>query len=115
MRGASSAITTRTGTRRGRPWSAGASCTDAVARIDPRAKRVTAELPESHPVGVALAFGSLWVAVFGSGDVDRIDPRTGQVVARRHVGGWPVRLGVGFGSIWVNDDNGRVLRIRPAR
>ena len=25
----------------------------------------------------------------------------------------PVRLGVGFGSIWVNDDNGRVLRIRP--
>ena len=25
----------------------------------------------------------------------------------------PVRLGVGFGSIWVNDDNGRVLRIQP--
>jgi DNA-binding beta-propeller fold protein YncE len=98
---------------RGAVWSAGASCTDAVARIDPRAKRVTAELPESHPVGVALAFGSLWVAVFGSGDVDRIDPRTGQVVARLHVGGWPVRLGVGFGSIWVNDDKGRVLRIRP--
>jgi virginiamycin B lyase len=98
---------------RGAVWSAGASCTDAVARIDPLAKRVTAELAESHPVGVALAFGSLWVAVFGSGDVDRIDPRTGQVVARLHVGGWPVRLGAGFGSIWVNDDKGRVLRIRP--
>ena len=64
-------------------------------------------------MGVALAFGSLWVAVFGSGDVDRIDPRTGQVEARLHVGGWPVRLGVGFGSVWVNDDKGRVLRIQP--
>jgi virginiamycin B lyase len=94
-------------------WSAGAVCTAAVARIDPRAKRVTAELAEPHAVGVALAFGSLWVAVFESGDVDRIDPRTGQVVARLHVGGYPVRLGVGFGSIWVNDDKGRVLRIQP--
>jgi virginiamycin B lyase len=94
-------------------WAAGAVCTDAVARIDPRAKRVTAELAEPHPVGVALAFGSLWVAVFGSSDLDRIDPRTGQVVARLHVGGYPVRLGVGFGSIWVNDDKGRVLRIQP--
>jgi len=30
-------------------------------------------------------------------------------------GGVPVRLAVGFGSVWVNDDNGRVLRIRPQR
>jgi YVTN family beta-propeller protein len=94
-------------------WSTGAVCSGAVARIDPRAKRITAELAEPHAVGAALAFGSLWVAVFESGDVDRIDPRTGQVVARVHVGGWPVRLGVGFGSIWVNDDKGRVLRIQP--
>lgn len=97
----------------GAVWAAGAVCTDAVVRIDPRTKRVTAELAEPHAVGIALAFGSLWVAVFGSGDVDRIDPRTGQVEARLHVGGWPVRLGVGFGSVWVNDDKGRVLRIQP--
>jgi streptogramin lyase len=77
------------------------------------ARKVTAELPEPHAVGMALAFGSLWVVVFETGDVDRIDPRTGQVVARLHVGGWPVRLSVGFGSVWVNDDKGRVLRIRP--
>ena len=94
-------------------WSGGATCTAAVARIDPRARKVTAELPEPHAVGMALAFGSLWVVVFETGDVDRIDPRTGQVVARLHVGGWPVRLSVGFGSVWVNDDKGRVLRIRP--
>jgi virginiamycin B lyase len=94
-------------------WSAGATCTAAVVRIDPRARKVTAELAEPHAVGMALAFGSLWVVVFETGDVDRIDPRTGQVVARLHVGGWPVRLSVGFGSVWVTDDKGRVLRIRP--
>jgi hypothetical protein len=43
--------------------------------------------------------------------VDQIDPRTGRLVARLPVGGIPVRLGVGFGSVWVNDDAGRVLRI----
>jgi hypothetical protein len=36
-------------------------------------------------------------------------------VARLPVGGNPVRLAVGFGSVWVNDDNGRVLRIQPQR
>lgn len=94
-------------------WSAGAVCSPAVAQIDLDARKVKAKLVEPHAVGVALAFGSLWVAVFETADIDRIDPRTRQVVARTHVGGWPVRLGVGFGSVWVNDDKGRVLRIQP--
>jgi hypothetical protein len=29
--------------------------------------------------------------------------------------GLPIRIGVGFGSVWVNDDFGRVLRIKPQR
>ncbi len=94
-------------------WSAGGGCADAVARIDARTKALTALVIEPHAVGLALAFGSVWAAVIDSADVDRIDPRTGRVTARLHVGGAPVRLGVGFGSIWVNDDNGRVLRVRP--
>jgi hypothetical protein len=47
--------------------------------------------------------------------IDRVDERTGRVVARLRVGGYPVRLGVGFGSVWVRDDTGRVLRINPER
>jgi virginiamycin B lyase len=94
-------------------WSAGGSCADAVARIDVRTKALTALVIEPHPVGLALAFGSVWAAVIDSADVDRIDARTGRVTARFHIRGTPVRLGVGFGSIWVNDDSGRVLRIRP--
>ena len=66
-------------------------------------------------MGLAVAFGSVWVAVLGSGNVDRIDPRTGRLVARLRVGGTPVRLAVGFGTVWINDDDGRVIRISPRR
>jgi YVTN family beta-propeller protein len=94
-------------------WSTGGGCGDVVARIDPRTRRMTARVYEPHPVGLGLAFGSVWTAVLDSATVDRIDPRSGRVVGRLHVGGIPVRLAVGFGSIWVNDGNGRVLRIQP--
>jgi YVTN family beta-propeller protein len=96
-------------------WSAGGVCADTVGRIDPRTKRLTATIPEPHAVGLVLAFGSVWTAVIDTGNLDRIDAHTGRLIARLHVGGTPVRLGVGFDSIWVNDDNGRVLRIRPTR
>ena len=96
-------------------WSAGGVCADTVGRIDPRTKRLTATVSEPHAVGLALAFGSVWAAVIDSADLDRIDPHSGRLIARLHVGGTPVRVGVGFGSIWVNDDNGRVLRVRPTR
>ena len=92
-------------------WSASGGCADLVTRIDARTRMLTAKLVEPHPVGLALAFGSVWVAVLGSRNVDQLDPRTGRLVARLPVGGLPVRLGVGFGSVWVNDDAGRVLRI----
>jgi YVTN family beta-propeller protein len=94
-------------------WSAGGGCSDAVGRIDARTNRLTSRLYEPHPVGLGIAFGSVWVAVIDSANVDQIDARTGHLIARLHVGGTPVRLAVGFGSIWVNDDDGRVLRIQP--
>jgi virginiamycin B lyase len=94
-------------------WLAGGGCNDRLARVEPGATRPSALLAEPHPVGVAIAFGSVWVASTEAGNVDRIDPITAHVVARLHVGGFPVRIAVGFGSVWVNDDMGRVLRIKP--
>jgi YVTN family beta-propeller protein len=96
-------------------WSAGGGCGDDVGRVDTSTKRPTAMVAEPHPVGLALAFGSVWTAVIDSADLDRIDPHRGGLSGRLHVGGTPVRLAVGFGSIWVNDDDGRVLRVQPTR
>ena len=95
-------------------WSAGGGCADIVARFDLRSRALT-KLGEPHPVGLALAFDTLWVAVLGSGNVDQIDPSTNRLVARLHVGGTPVRLVTAFGSVWVNDDEGHVFRIDPGR
>jgi hypothetical protein len=65
------------------------------------------------PIGLAVGFGSLWVADLDSEVIDRVNERTGRIVGRLRVGGYPVRLGIGFGSVWVRDDTGRVLRITP--
>jgi YVTN family beta-propeller protein len=94
-------------------WSAGGGCADVVARVDARTHKVTSRVFEPHAVGLGLFDGSVWAAVIDSANVDRIDLRTGRLVARLHVGGTPVRLGIGFGSVWVDDDSGRVLRIQP--
>ncbi len=67
------------------------------------------------PVGVAVGFGSVWVADLGARQIVRVNPRTNRIVGRLGLRGTPVRLAVGFGSLWVRDDSGRVLRINPQR
>jgi DNA-binding beta-propeller fold protein YncE len=96
-------------------WSDGGTCSPVVGKVALDARRLTGELYEPHPVGLGFASGSVWVALVEVGDVDRIDPATARVTARLHVGGYPVRIAVGFGSVWVEDDNGRVLRLQPMR
>ena len=65
------------------------------------------ETRRAPPIGLKLAFGHVWVASLAAGNVDQIDRRTDQVVARLPVGGLPIHLAVGFGSIWVLDGGGR--------
>jgi YVTN family beta-propeller protein len=97
-------------------WSAGGGCGDVLARVDARTKTLTTTVEgELHPIGLALAFGSLWVASLRSSSVDRLDPHTGRVVARLPVGVDPIRMTIGFGSVWVSDEVDRVLRIQPQR
>lgn len=95
-------------------WSTGGACADVVARIDVRTHGVT-KLVEPHPIGVKIAFGHVWVASLAAANVDQLDQRTNHVVARLPVGGHPIYLAAGFGSIWVLDGDGRILRIQPTR
>jgi virginiamycin B lyase len=102
-------------------WAAGAHCASSsgygvVTRIDAAREKPTKIVRGlKAPIGLALAFGSLWVADLDAKTIDRVNPRTGRINGRLRVGGLPIRLGVGFGSLWVRDDSGRVLRIRPVR
>lgn len=98
-------------------WAAGAHCGNYVARVNPNSNRRAAQVKGEllAPIGLALGFGSLWIADLDAKTIDRVNPRTGRIVARLRVGGLPIRLGIGFGSVWVRDDSGRVLRIRPQR
>jgi streptogramin lyase len=45
--------------------------------------------------------------------VARVNPDTGQIVARVAVGSQPIDVAVGEGSVWVLDDDGSVSRIDP--
>ena len=87
------------------------TATNVVARVDSRTNKLTTELADADPGGIVAAFGTVWVAT-GAANVDQIGPHSGRLVARLHVGGGLGQLGVGFGSIWV-DNTSRVLRIKP--
>jgi YVTN family beta-propeller protein len=96
-------------------WSASGGCADVLMRIDAHTNKLDPNtVAEAHPIGLALEAGSLWVVSLGSRALDRVDPRTGTIVARLPLGGTPIRAAAGFGSVWVRDDVGAVLRIQPA-
>ena len=95
-------------------WVAAAHSAPVVWRIDPKSnKPIEAVKRLAVPIGLALGFGSLWVAELDSKMIERVNARTARIVGRLRVGGYPAHLGVGFGSVWVRDDTGRVLRIQP--
>jgi YVTN family beta-propeller protein len=99
-----------------RLWASSGGCGGDVGRGDlRRIKPLPTVTGFRQPIGLAFAFGSVWVADVDRKTIDRVNPRTGRIVARLRVGGYPVRLGVGFDSLWVRDDTGRVLRIQPQR
>jgi YVTN family beta-propeller protein len=103
-------------------WVAGGHCDNVITRIDLLTNKAAGKVSGSaSPIGVGLAFGSLWVADLDARAVERVDPRTRRIIGSLPVGksGVPVWLTIGFGSIWVrneaSDNTGRVLRIAPAR
>ena len=82
----------------------------AIAELDPAAilteadyeKRVVkAVRVDGQPDFNAADFGAVWIANFGMGTLDRLDPASNRVVARVPVGESCAAIALGFGSIWV--------------
>ena len=82
----------------------------ASAAPQPVARVVTG----AGPCGAASGFGSVWVAVYGTGRLVRIDARSNRVVARIRVAGGICPIIVAAGSVWVASDMTNMLyRIDP--
>ena len=67
------------------------------------------------PCGSVVRAGGLWVGVYDTGKVLRID-RYGRITTRMTVGRWACRIAVGPSAIWVTRDQaGEVVRIKSGR
>jgi YVTN family beta-propeller protein len=88
-----------------------------LTQVDPASNQVLASLRVSNDGDVATsADGSLWLARTTSGEVQRLDPRTGDVVATVELEvGLRGGLAVSPGAIWVaSGRNNHVWRIDTA-
>lgn len=90
-----------------------------VVRIDPSTNEIVAEVPlEGFPQGVAIAFGSVWVAVSdppdgANGGVARINPRTNEIARTILVPNLPEFVANGAGALWVTSNNGTISEVDP--
>lgn len=55
-----------------------------------------------QPCAEIGAFGSVWVANYGSATLSRVDPATDKVTGTVKVGAGPCGLAAGAGSIWID-------------
>ena len=90
-----------------------------VTRLDSKTGEVQATIPlDGFPEGVAVGFGSIWVAASDPpdgthGGISRIDPRTNEVVRTILVPNLPEFLAVGAGALWATSNNGTIAEIDP--
>ena len=64
------------------------------------------------PCGVVAREKALWVGVYGTATVLRIDPTSGRITKRIRTGKWPCRVAVDKQALWITRDRaGVVLRI----
>ena len=97
---------------------------DVVLRIDPRTKRVVDRIPVDLPTALAYGHGSVWVTSASYGTLSRIDPKSGEVVAKIDVDRGAVEIAAdeSSGAVWVGGvtlnydkpENNKLSRVDPA-
>jgi hypothetical protein len=87
-----------------------------LLRIEPRTARLAASL-EVPAQGVAADARGVWVVCCQAGarrgQLTRLDPASGRVVAAIRLAGHPYTLGIGPSGVWVRDAGGLVWRVDP--
>jgi DNA-binding SARP family transcriptional activator/DNA-binding beta-propeller fold protein YncE len=81
-----------------------------VWRIDPQTLRVVQTISIGKEdsflatVDIAAGAGAIWATNYDAGNLVRIDPASGEVVARIHIGRHPRGIAVGAHRVWVAVD-----------
>ena len=63
----------------------------------------------SAPCGTGVGKGAVWVGVYGTGKLLRLDPVSGRVTRRIPVGSWACRVALDGKAAWVTRDRAGVL------
>ena len=85
-----------------------------LRRISPKKNQVVAKIKAgAQPNGVAYAFGAIWVADLGGGQVLKVDVRRNRVVARFPVpkADW---ITPSADALWVSTEANDVVRLDPS-
>jgi len=82
-------------------------------RLSPVSGRRVGSVDVPFGVDVTTGFGSVWVADEEGKAVVRVDARQEAIVKTYGVGGSPLGVAVGAGSVWSSSDDGTVVRIDP--
>lgn len=96
-------------------WTDGGVATNenVIARINPNSLRVEGVTPLPGPrLALTLGDGALWAARVGATTIERIDLKTGVVVARTS-GQVGTALAVADGYLWTITRDGTVTRAAP--
>jgi len=66
----------------------------------------------SAPCGTTVARSAVWVGVYGTGKLLRLDPDTGRVTRRIPIGTWACRVAIDKQAAWVTRDRaGELVRV----
>ena len=98
-------------------WVMGASGGGTVWRIDPATNEIVAsiKIADSSPVGLVVAFDSVWIPSRNKGVVYRIDPATNTITDTIEVNNSIGGIGAGPDAIWASGfGDGTIYRIDPA-
>jgi streptogramin lyase len=84
----------------------------AAAKLPPPPKE-TAVVPTGRaPCGITARAGSIWIGVYATGKLLKLDDRDGRMEAVQAVGRWACRVAVGPAAAWVTRDRaGQLVRV----
>jgi streptogramin lyase len=84
----------------------------AAAKLPPPPREAAVVPTGRAPCGIAARAGSIWIGVYETGKLLKLDDRSGEHEATIDVGPWACKVAAGPAAVWVTRDRvGEVVRV----